>query len=77
MRKSMSQCRHATCPKCNSVATASDGHKLLHGAGHSLQHGIKHHNPLLVGLGIVLAGVQMAKNQWFRCEKCGHGFFSR
>lgn len=68
--------QHRPCPRCGGTAETKPGQDLTHGAFHGLQHGMKHHSPILIGIGLAFGAVQLFKKFRYYCRACGKEFFS-
>lgn len=70
-----SEIKHRRCPHCGGQASTGPGENHLHGATHVISDGIKHRNPLMVGAGLVAAGMHVVKKLRYTCSNCEKKFF--
>lgn len=68
--------KHRTCPRCGGTAETKPGENWTHTAMHGIHHGIKHHSPVGMGIGLIFGAVQLFKKFRFYCRACGKEFFS-
>lgn len=66
-----------SCPNCGSNhLTDNDGadsHMLGHGV-HGITHGVMHHNPVFLTLGVIGIALRAINPKKFTCVSCGHVF---